>query len=112
MIERAIGAGVPFGWVAADEVYGQHAPLRDWLEEQQVSYVLAVPKNFPAQTAARPRRADALAALVPAAGWQQMSCGDGAKGPRFYDWALIATTSPARHLLVRRSLTPNARGER
>jgi hypothetical protein len=48
------------------------------------------------------RRADQLAALVPAAGWQQMSCGDGAEEPRFYDWALIATDSPARHLLIRR----------
>jgi SRSO17 transposase len=33
MIERALGAGTPFGWVAADEVYGQHTPLRDWLEQ-------------------------------------------------------------------------------
>jgi SRSO17 transposase len=95
MIERSIAAGVPFGWVAADEVYGQHAPLRDWLEQQRISYVLAVPKNFLAGTGARTRRADELAALVPAAGWQQLSCGDGAKGPRFYDWALIATASLA-----------------
>ena len=100
MIERAIEAGVPFGWVTADEAYGQNTPLRDWLEEHRVSYVLAVPKSFTAATAAGPRRADDLAALVPPAGWQQLSCGDGAKGPRFYDWALIATASPARHLLA------------
>ena len=81
MISRAAGAGVPFGWVAADEVYGQHAPLRDWLEEHQVSYVLAVPKNFLAQTAARPGRADALAALVPAAGWQQISAARARRDP-------------------------------
>jgi len=112
MIERAIGAGVPFGWVAADEVYGQDAPLRAWLEEQRVSYVLAVPRNFQAGTAAQTRRADDLAALVPAAGWQQISCGDGAKGPRFYDWALVATASSARHLLIRRPVTANAKGER
>ena len=105
MIARAIEAGVPFGWVAADEAYGQNTPLRDWLEEHRVSYVLAVPKSFTAATAAGPKRADGLAALVPAAGWQQISCGDGAKGPRFYDWALIGTASPARHLLVRRPVT-------
>jgi SRSO17 transposase len=108
MIGRALEAGVPFGWVAADEAYGQNTPLRDWLEEHHVSYVLAVPKSFTAATAAGPKRADALAALVPAAGWQQLSCGDGAKGPRFYDWALIATASPSHHLLVRR---PVAGGE-
>jgi SRSO17 transposase len=112
MIERAIEAGVPFSWVAADEVCGQNTGLRDWLDEHGVRYVLAVPKNFLAGTAARTRRADELAALVPAAGWQQMSCGDGAKGPRFYDWALVATASPVRHLLVRRPLTANAKGER
>ena len=105
MIERAIGAGVPFSWVAADEAYGQNTSLRDWLEERGVRYVLAVPKSFTAQTAAGPRRADALADLVPAAGWQQISCGEGSKGPRFYDWALIATISPAHHLLVRRPVT-------
>lgn len=38
--------------------------------------------------------ADQLAALVPAAGWQTLSCGDGAKGPRLYDWALIAAARP------------------
>jgi hypothetical protein len=57
-------------------------------------------------------RADDLAARVPSGGWQQLSCGDGAKGPRFYDWALIATACPAYHLLVRRSLTSNGKGER
>ena len=71
-----------------------------------------MPKSFLAATAAGSKRADALAGLVPAAGWQQVSCGDGGKGPRFYDWALIATTSPVHHLLVRRGLTPNGKGER
>ncbi len=71
---------MPFGWVAADEAYGQNTPLRDWLEEHDVSYVLAVPKSFPAATAAGQNRADELAARVPAAGWQQLSCGDGRQG--------------------------------
>jgi alkyl sulfatase BDS1-like metallo-beta-lactamase superfamily hydrolase len=48
----------------------RNGPLRDWLEERHVSYVLAVPKSFPVATAAGLVRADHLAALVPAAGWQ------------------------------------------
>ncbi len=64
--------------------------------------VIAVP--------AGPRRADALAALVPAAGWQRLSCADGSKGPRLYDWALIGTGSADRWLLARRSLRPGEKG--
>ena len=42
MIERAVKAGVPFAWVAGDEVYGGNPKLRDWLEEQEIPYVMAV----------------------------------------------------------------------
>jgi hypothetical protein len=47
-------------------------------------------------------RADEAAALVPQEGWQRLSCADGSKGPRLYDWALIGTAEgPGHHLLVR-----------
>src|SRR5512132_405450 len=42
MLERALDAGVPAAWVTADEVYGGSPALREWLEERQVPYVLAV----------------------------------------------------------------------
>jgi hypothetical protein len=56
-------------------------------------------------------RAHQLAARVPAAGWEQLSCGQGSKGPRYYDCALIATASTQYHLLERRSLTPGGKGK-
>ena len=34
MIERALDAEVPFGWVTADEAYGQVGQLRMWLESR------------------------------------------------------------------------------
>src|SRR6266513_2833748 len=89
MLERAVAAGVPFSWFTADEAYGQNPGLRDWLEEQRIAYVIA----------------------VPAGGWQVLSCGDGSKGPRLYDWALIGLAGAGHPLLVRRALTPNAKGE-
>ncbi len=45
MITRALDAGVPAGWVAGDEVYGQNSALRLALEERGMPYVLAVPVN-------------------------------------------------------------------
>jgi SRSO17 transposase len=42
MLQRALDAGVPAGWVTADEVYGGSPALRGWLEARQLPYVLAV----------------------------------------------------------------------
>jgi SRSO17 transposase len=93
MFARAVKAGVPFRWAAGDEVYGASPELREWLEEQKKGYVLAVACNATAGTQAGPKRADELTALVPAGAWQRISCADGSKGPRLYDWAL-RTASP------------------
>ena len=45
MLDRAIDAGVPFGWVTADEAYGQVKYLRVWLEQHDVAHVLATKCN-------------------------------------------------------------------
>jgi hypothetical protein len=45
MIARALTAGLPFKWVAADEAYGEVGRLRLWLEEHNLAHVLAVPKS-------------------------------------------------------------------
>jgi SRSO17 transposase len=111
MIGRAVTAGVPFSWVAADEVYGGNPGLRSWLEEESIGYVMAVACSEPVVVPAGRFRADELAALVPASGWQRLSCADGSKGPRLYDWALIGTAAPGHQLLVRRSLAPGEKGD-
>lgn len=54
MIERALAAGVPFGWVTADEAYGDNGPLRRYLEGRQISYVLAVSRAHQITTGAGP----------------------------------------------------------
>jgi SRSO17 transposase len=96
MIERAIAAGVPFGWFAADEAYGDNGKLRTWLEECQVRYVLAVSRDHRVPAgAARTLRADALAARLPKRAWQRLSAGPGAKGHRYHDWAWIAISGSA-----------------
>jgi SRSO17 transposase len=110
MVERAVRAGIPFAWVAGDEVYGGNPGLREKLEEHGIPYVMAVSCDAMIPTAAGKKRADKLAALVPGGGWQRLSCADGSKGPRLYDWALVGAKSPQHHLLARRSLQPNEKG--
>jgi SRSO17 transposase len=113
MLSRALDAGVPAGWVAADEVYGQHCGLRLACEERDMAYVLAVPVNqhVIAALGGRPgdRRVDALSAVVPESAWERLSAGAGAKGPRIYDWVRVPIrplSEPDRYwLLVRRRLT-------
>jgi SRSO17 transposase len=102
---RVLAAGVALAWAAGDEVYGRDPKLRAFLEQQQVGYVLAVGVDFSAPTAAGPHRADHLAKLVGAQAWERRSCGAGSKGPRLYDWAMVATTSPRHVLLIRRSIS-------
>jgi SRSO17 transposase len=111
MIGRALQAGVPFRWVTGDEAYGGNPGLREWLESEEIPHVLAVACNAMIETKAGARRAGELAALVPGSAWQRLSCADGSKGPRLYDWALVATGSDRRWLLVRRSLQPGEKGE-
>lgn len=113
MIARARSAGVPFAWVAADSTYGSDPDLRIWLEKEQIPHVLAVRSNEPVgviteQGIRQMAAADAVG-LVGQADWQQMSMGEGTKGPRVFDWAKL----PLEHggindqqhwLLIRRSL--------
>jgi SRSO17 transposase len=107
MIERAATAKVPFAWVAGDEVYGDNGPLRTWLEDQHIAYVLAVACDHRVPAGAgRTLRADHLAARLPKRAWQQLSAGEGAKGQRWYDWAWVTIThtgSESRYLLIRRN---------
>ena len=113
MIARVQAADVPFGWVAGDTVYGNDRRLRRWLEEQDLSYVLAVKSNEPlgvdtergiAQVAARQ-----LAQQIPEGDWQRLSAGEGSKGPRLYDWGRVSIRpwsdpDQSHWLLVRRSI--------
>jgi SRSO17 transposase len=94
MICRALDLGVPAAWVTGDEVYGANPGLRAELEARQIGYVLAVACDHPVGFGGTTQRADALLRQVPARAWQQISCGKGAKGHRYYDWAFIRLDHP------------------
>ncbi|QMU80719.1 IS701 family transposase [Streptacidiphilus sp. PB12-B1b] len=106
MIERFLDAGHRVSWVTGDEVYGGNPKLRTALEGHGIGYVLAVACSTEVPTQAGKFRADRLAKLLPKRAWQKLSAGRGAKGNRFYDWAVIDlnATCPGRHqLLIRRN---------
>jgi SRSO17 transposase len=112
MITRALDAGTPAAWVSADEVYGQDPALRAGLARRGLGYVLAIPQRHLVITGIGARTAIWLAKRLPAQAWQRMSAGPGAKGPRWYDWALIEAADPAvtegggpHWLLIRRSIS-------
>jgi SRSO17 transposase len=90
MLQRVLDAAVPFGWFSADEAYGHAAYLRVWLEEHRIAHVVAVQCNdeVPTREGAS-GRVDQLIAELPVRRWRRISAGDGAHGPRVYDWARI-----------------------
>lgn len=120
LFAEAADAGVPYGWIAADGGYGQYRQVRDWATERSKRYVMAVPSSQPL---ARVHAIDGQAAvsrvddlLARATGWERRSCGHGAKGERFYDWAFFTVTLPdeppadgfAHTLMIRRSVADPA----
>jgi len=112
LITRVLDAGAPAAWVTADEVYGQDPQLRAELGRRGLGYVLAVAKTCQVVTPAGARPAIGLAKKLPARAWQRISAGPGAKGPRWYDWALIEVADSAvtdgsgpHWLLIRRRIS-------
>ncbi|MET7622791.1 IS701 family transposase, partial [Streptomyces sp. NPDC005408] len=114
LVLRALASALPIAWVTADSAYGQEWGFRRMLEEAGVGYVLAVPESQQVKSLAGIWRIDALMAEAPDDAWQRLSCGDGAKGPRVYDWAAAQlpvidifdgdTPTHRRWVLARRSL--------
>jgi SRSO17 transposase len=108
MLARAFAAGLPAQWVAGDSVYGDDRRLRLWLESQPQAYVLAVSGKEYVWVDGQQRQVKTLLAALPQDGWRRLSAGEGAKGPRWYDWCWLPLAEPIdpawrRWLLIRRS---------
>src|SRR5262252_10678868 len=119
MLGWAMDAGVPVWWVIADEAYGRDHKFRAFCEQRRVGYVVAVPCSQSTGPGTgygnTGSRADVLAASAPEQAWKRLSAGDGAKGPRLYDWALATlpidrepTEGFERWLLIRRGIADPA----
>src|ERR687886_295375 len=110
MLQRVREAKLPFRWVTGDSVYGADRRLRLWLEEHEQAYVLAVSGKDYVWIGWRQHPVKTLLATLPEVGWERLSAGAGAKGPRAYDWLRLPIGSGLqeagrRWLLVSRSIT-------
>ena len=105
LLERAFATGVSCAWVVGDSVYGADHALRRCIEQHGRGYVLTVTS---AQRLGCKPVEDWLED-VPARAWQRLSAGDGAKGPRLYDWAYLPDRADVaagwqKGLLIRRKI--------
>jgi SRSO17 transposase len=106
MLEHAFAADMPCRGVTGDSVYGADYALRRCIEKSGRGYILAVTSR---QRLGFKTVADWLED-VPGNGWQRLSAGDGAKGPRLYDWVYLpcewleAASGWRKGLLIRRKL--------
>ncbi len=99
---------MPVRWITGDSIYGDDRRLRIWLEEQECAYVLGVSGKEYVWIGWRQHQIKHLLAQRSDQGWVRLSAGDGAKGPRWYDWLRLPIGSALqeagrRWLLVRRS---------
>jgi SRSO17 transposase len=117
MIEAALDAGVPCSYVLGDAVYGADSGLRRMLEVRRQSYVLAVRSAHAMRRGGdRPfeqTSPEELANELTLDDWACHAAGEGAKGPRLYDWARIrrpwTSDEGFEHwLLVRRKRSKSA----
>ena len=92
MIERALAAKIPFGWVAADSVYGVGA-IETVLRRAGKGYVLGVSSGHRIHSWGKARAiagsAGAVAQSLTPSDWLRLSAGEGTKGARLCDWAYL-----------------------
>ena len=99
-MKRLVAGGLRVLWAAADEVYGRSGEFRAALRALGLSYVVIIPCDY--QVTFARNKATRADRAVSEAVFEQRSAGNGTKGPRYADWALLATEDPRELLLVRR----------
>jgi SRSO17 transposase len=99
-VKRLIAGGLRVTWAAADEVYGRSARFRETLRALSLAYVVIIPCDYRITLASGTviRADEAVGDAV----FEERSCGNGTKGPRYGDRALLGTADPREFLLIRR----------
>jgi SRSO17 transposase len=109
MLSRAVHAGIPARWVAADEVYGSDSKFRNLLKKQGLNYVVTISCQQQLFLNDVRCRVDEHVQATRKSAWKKLSCGRGTKGDRVYEWVfvpfgILTDDGKRKGLLVRRSL--------
>lgn len=107
MLRNATEIGVPYRWVTGDCVYGDYDVLREWLEENDKSYVFCVSMKEYLNNGNEKVCVGDIVKNLSIDNWFEASCGDGSKGAKMYDWMTLeigTVKDEKKHtLLFRRS---------
>ncbi len=113
MVARLLDENIPCAFVLADAVYGSDGQFRRMLEGRRQAYVLAIRSThvlrFLEEWQIIQTDPATLVDELEAQAWQPLSAGEGAKGPRLYEWVRLplnwnTETGFTRWILARRSL--------
>lgn len=106
MLAHAQENGMPFSWISGDSVYGSNAKLRAWCEDNYINYVMAISGKEYVWQGFEQKRISNISANLREENWIELSCGEGSKGERLYQWQYMPINCPdnhkVRHLMFRR----------
>ena len=109
MLKRAVAARIPARWVAADEVYGSDSKFRNLLEKRGLNYVVTISCQQRLFLNDAHGRVDEHVRTMKKSAWKKLSCGQGTKGDRVYEWSfvpfgILTDDGKRKGLLVRRAV--------
>lgn len=109
MFKRATEVGMTFPWVTGDSVYGNNPTISSELEKTRQPYVLAVVSTETVNWQGESMTVASVGQQLSDSDWQRHSAGDGSKGPRIYDWAMVGLSEEmpegwGKWLLIRRNI--------
>jgi SRSO17 transposase len=107
MLQRALEAGVPARWVAADSFYGRSQEFRAWLEKRGRAYAVMVPKTNAVALGGRKKKIERLAERLPEDAWSEVLPEEDSGQRRPWEWVCLGLAADpkkgmSRWLLVRR----------
>ena len=95
--------------MAADEVYGSDSKFRNLLEKRALNYVVTISCQQRLFLNDIHGRVDEHVQAMKKSAWKKLSCGQGTKGDRVYEWSfvpfgILTDDGKRKGLLVRRAV--------